>query len=161
MTESAVDRIKDRPFAELLNRALPENGLELGREQLADKLLQAIRSPQARAALEAILVEQSNQWLYHKPLGLLSARMPGDLRQEIESGTCQLIEEMLKKEAPRLVETLNVRRMVEEKVNSLDLLQVEDLLMGVMKEQFKYINIFGGLLGFLIGFVNILAFQLM
>ncbi len=161
LTESAVDRLKDRPFAELLNRALPENGLELGREQLADKLLQAIRSPQARAALESIFIEQSNQWLYHKPLGLLSARLPGDLRQEIESGTCQLIEEMLKKEAPRLVETLNVRRMVEEKVNSLDLLQVEDLLMGVMKEQFKYINIFGALLGFLIGFMNIFAFQLM
>ena len=161
LTESAVDRLKDRPFAEILSRALPENGLDLGREQLADKLLEAIRSPQARIALETILIEQSNQWLYHKPLGLLSARLPGDLRQEIESGTCQLIEEMLKKEAPRLVETLNVRRMVEEKVNSLDLLQVEDLLMGVMKEQFKYINIFGGLLGFLIGFINILAFQLM
>lgn len=161
LTESAVDHLKDRPFAELLNRALPENGLQHGQEQLADKLLETIRSPQARAALEKILIEQSNQWLYHKPLGLLSARMPGDLRQEIESGTCQLIEEMLKKEAPRLVETLNVQRMVEEKVNGLDLLQVEDLLMGIMKEQFKYINIFGGLLGFLIGFMNIFAFQLM
>jgi uncharacterized membrane protein YheB (UPF0754 family) len=51
--------------------------------------------------------------------------------------------------------------MVEEKVNSLDLLQVEDLLMGVMKEQFKYINLFGALLGFLIGFINIFALQLM
>jgi uncharacterized membrane protein YheB (UPF0754 family) len=161
LTESAVDRLKDRPFSELLGRALPENGVDLGRERLADKLLEAIRSPQAGTALEAILVEQSDQWLYHKPLGLLSARLPGDLRQELESATCQLIEEMLKKEAPRLVETLNVRRMVEEKVNSLDLLQVEDLLMGVMKEQFKYINLFGALLGFLIGFVNILAFQLM
>jgi uncharacterized membrane protein YheB (UPF0754 family) len=108
-----------------------------------------------------VLVEQSNQWLYQKPLGLLSARLPGDLRQELEAGICQLVEEMLKKEAPRLVDTLNVRRMVEEKVNSLDLLQVEDLLMGVMKEQFKYINLFGALLGFLIGFINILAFQLL
>ncbi len=161
LTEGAVDRLKDRPFAELLSRALPENGLEIGRERLAAKLLEVIRSPQARGALETVLVEQSNEWLYHKPLGHLSARMPGDLRRELEAGTCQLIEEMLKKEAPRLVETLNVRRMVEEKVNSLDLLQVEDLLMGVMREQFKYINLFGALLGFLIGFINILAFQLM
>ena len=60
-----------------------------------------------------------------------------------------------------MVDTLNVRRMVEEKVNSLDLLQVEDLLMGVMKEQFKYINLFGALLGFLIGFINLLVLQLM
>ncbi len=161
LTESAVDRIKDRPFADLLARVLPENGLERSRERVADKLLEAIRSPQARTALETVLVEQTNHWLAQKPLGLLSARLPGDLRQELENGSCQLIEGMLKKEAPRLVETLNVRRMVEEKVNSLDLLQVEDLLMGVMREQFKYINLFGALLGFLIGFVNILAFKLM
>ncbi len=161
LTESAVDRLKDHSFSDLLQRVLPENGLEHVQDRFADKLLEMLRSSQAREFLETILVEQSNQWLYHKPLGLLSARMPGDLRQELEGVTCQLIEDMLKKEAPRLVETLNVRRMVEEKVNSLDLLQVEDLLMGVMKEQFKYINLFGALLGFLIGFVNILAFQLM
>ena len=161
LTESAVDRLKDKSFAELLSRVLPENGVQRGRERIADKLLEVIRSPQARATLEAVLVEQSNRWLYQKPLGLLSARLPGDLRQELEAGICQLVEEMLKKEAPRLVDTLNVRRMVEEKVNSLDLLQVEDLLMGVMKEQFKYINLFGALLGFLIGFINILAFQLL
>ncbi len=161
LTESAVDRLKDRPFAELLSRSLPENSIASSQHHLADKLLELIRSPRARAAFETVLVEQTDQWLYQKPLGLLAARLPGDLRKEIESGLCQLVEEMLKKEAPRLVETLNVRRMVEEKVNSLDLLQVEDLLMGVMKEQFKYINIFGALLGFLIGFINIFAFQLM
>ena len=161
LTEGAIDHLKDRPFRELLDASLPENSLDLGQHYFGDKLLELIRSPQARIALETVLVEQSNLYLYAKPLGLLSARLPGDLRRELESGTCQLIEEMLKKEAPRLVETLNVRRMVEEKVNSLDLLQVEDLLMGVMKEQFKYINLFGALLGFLIGFINIFAFQLM
>ena len=45
--------------------------------------------------------------------------------------------------------------MVEDKVNQLDVLQVEGLLMGVMKEQFKYINLFGAILGFLIGLLNL------
>lgn len=161
LTESAVDRLKDRSFDNLLRAALPDNGLERGREQLADRLLELIRAPKVRDALEKVLIEQSEEWLYRKPLGLLSARLPGDLRQELENGSCQLVEELLKKEAPKLVETLNVKRMVEEKVNSLDILQVEGLLMGVMKEQFKYINLFGALLGFLIGFINLLAFQLM
>jgi uncharacterized membrane protein YheB (UPF0754 family) len=68
--------------------------------------------------------------------------------------------ELLKKEVPPLVETLNVQRMVEEKVNSLELLKVEGLLMGIMKEQFKYINLFGALLGFLIGLINLLVLGL-
>ena len=161
LTESAIDRIKDRSFDSLLNRSLPDGGLDKLRDQLTDKLLELIRSPKAQSSLETVLQEQSEEWLYRKPLGLLSARLPGDLRQELESGICQLVEEMLKKEAPRLVETLNVQRMVEEKVNSLDLMQVEGLLMGIMKEQFKYINLFGALLGALIGAMNLLALQLM
>jgi uncharacterized membrane protein YheB (UPF0754 family) len=159
-SENAVDRIKDRSFAELLQQSLPQNGAERMREQLLTKLLELLRSPKARDAFEKVLSEQSELWIYRKPLGLLSARLPGDLRLELESGSCQLVEEMLKKEAPRLVETLNVRRMVEEKVNSLDLLQVEGLLMGVMKEQFKYINLFGALLGFIIGCFNLLLLSL-
>ncbi len=159
--ESAIDRLKDQPFDNLLRSALPEQGLERSREYLADRLLEMIRSPRVRSALEGILSEQSEEWIYRKPLGLLSARLPGDLRSEIESASCQLIEDMLKKEAPRLVDTLNVRRMVEEKVNSLELLQVEGLLMGVMKEQFKYINLFGALLGFLIGFINLFVLRLL
>ena len=161
LAEGVIDRLKDRSFGNLLRASLPEQGLEQGQDYLAERLLEVIRSPRARAALEAVLIEQSDNWFYYQPLGLLSARLPGDLRQELEYGSFQLIEEILKKEAPRLVETLNVRHMVEEKVNSLDLLQVEGLLMGVMKEQFKYINLFGALLGFLIGLVNLLALQLM
>jgi uncharacterized membrane protein YheB (UPF0754 family) len=47
--------------------------------------------------------------------------------------------------------------MVTEKVDSLDLLRLEGLLLSIMEEQFKYINLFGALLGFLIGFLNLLT----
>lgn len=160
LAESAIDRVKDRSFENLLNTLLPEQGLQRGRDYLADKLLDVIRSPKAQTALKAVLIEQSEDWIYRRPLGRLSARLPGDVRQELEVGSCQLVEEMLRKEAPKLVDTLNVKKMVEDKVNSLDLLQVEGLLMGIMKEQFKYINLFGALLGLLIGLINLLVLQL-
>ncbi|PLX83532.1 MAG: DUF445 domain-containing protein [Desulfuromonas sp.] len=161
LAEGGMDRLKDRPFASLLERALPEGGLERSRQALVDRLLGVLRSPGARRALEAVLAEKLEQWLFRQSLGKLSARVPGDLREELEEGLYRQLAELLKKEVPPLVETLNVRRMVEEKVNSLDLLQVEGLLMGVMKEQFKYINLFGGLLGFLIGLLNVGALVLL
>ena len=85
--------------------------------------------------------------------------MPADARAELEEGFCHLVEELLQREVPPLIDTLDVASMVEAKVNQLDILQVEDLLMGIMKEQFKYINLFGALLGFLIGLVNLLVWQ--
>ena len=159
--EGAVDRIKDRPFDSLLREVLPRDGVDRLRRQLADTLLDLLRSRQARQALETVLQEQSEEWFYRRPLGLLAARLPADLRGELEAALCQAVEDVLKKEAPRLVDTLNVRRMVEEKVNGLDVLQVEGLLMGIMKEQFKYINLFGALLGFGIGLLNLLALRML
>lgn len=157
MTESVLDRIRERPFGDLLGKLLPEQGVERGLTRLSRQLLDTLRSPDLQEVIERILKEQSDCWIYQKPLGRLAQRLPGDLRREMEASACRLIEEMLKKEAPRLVETLNVRGMVEDKVNRLDLLQVEYLLMGVMKEQFKYINLFGAILGFLIGCINLLV----
>ncbi len=159
LLERGVERLKDRSFASLLQRVLPEGGLEKGRALVADRILAALRAPSAREALEKVLAEKLDHWLFRKPLGRLSARLPADLREELEAGLFRQLAELLKKEVPPLVETLNVRRIVEEKVNSLDILKVEGLLMGIMQEQFKYINLFGALLGFLIGFANLLLLR--
>lgn len=160
LAEAGYERIKDRSFDNLLRSGLPDGTVDRGKEFLVTQLLELLRSSQARQAFATVLREQGDYWLFQKELGLLSARLPNDLRRELEAAICQLVEELLKREAPRLVETLNVQRMVEEKVNGLDLLQVEGLLMGIMKEQFKYINLFGGLLGFLIGLLNLLLLGL-
>jgi uncharacterized membrane protein YheB (UPF0754 family) len=64
--------------------------------------------------------------------------------------------DMLALEVPDLVQSLNIRKIVTEKLDSLDILKLEGLLLTIMEEQFKYINLFGGLLGFLIGCGNLL-----
>ncbi len=157
LTERGIDRVKDRSFGSLLHNALPEGGIDRVQDLLADRILQILRAPGARAALESILAEKLDQWLFKRPLGKLSERLPADVREELEEGLFRQLGELLKKEVPPLVDTLNVRRIVEDKVNSLDILKVEELLMGIMKEQFKYINLFGALLGFLIGLINLFA----
>lgn len=39
-------------------------------------------------------------------------------------------------------------------------MRLENLLMSIMKEQFKYINMFGALLGFLIGLLNLVFLRM-
>lgn len=158
LVEKGADRLKDRSFASLLERTLPEGGLDRSREALIERILTTLRSPAAREAFEQVLEQKMEEWLYRRSLGRLSSRVPADVREEIEEGLYLQLAELLKKEVPPLVESLNVSRIVEEKVNSLDIIQVEGLLMGIMREQFKYINIFGAILGFVIGLVNLAVF---
>jgi uncharacterized membrane protein YheB (UPF0754 family) len=155
LVEGGIGGLKDRSFASLLTKALPEGGTERLRTLLFQRLLATLRAPVARQSLERLVAEKTERWLFSVSLGKLAARLPADVREELEEGVCRLLGEILKKEVPPLVETLNVARMVEDKVNTLDILEVEGLLMGIMQEQFKYINIFGALLGALIGLLNL------
>ena len=159
-TSQMITRIKDRPFQEILETNLPHNGIERLEDILHQKLLQTARSSESREALNHLLKLKLEEMLYQKPLGRLSERLPADVHDELEQGFYRQVGEVLQKEVPPLIETLNVSQMVEDKVNQLNIIEVEGLLMGVMKEQFKYINLFGALLGLLIGLVNIAVWWL-
>ncbi|OQY17137.1 MAG: hypothetical protein B6I36_09405 [Desulfobacteraceae bacterium 4572_35.1] len=150
-----IDTIKDRPLSELLNEAGGEDCAAKLAEQITTKAVQITQSPQLQQTVEAELEQKVNFWINERPLGNLASRLPSDAREELYHALFEQLLELLNKEVPPLVDSLDIRRIVEDKVNSLDILKVEELLMGIMKEQFKYINIFGALLGMLIGMLNI------
>jgi uncharacterized membrane protein YheB (UPF0754 family) len=52
--------------------------------------------------------------------------------------------------------SVNVRVLVSDRINSLDMLRVEKIILDVMAGQLKWINIFGAILGALIGFTQVL-----
>lgn len=118
-------------------------------------ILKFLRSDNFSRASSAWMERQANQLVYERPLGTLATYLPSDAREELYQGLMRQFILLLKKELPSLVESFNVARIVEDKVNHLDLLEVEDLLMGIMREQFRYINLFGALLGFLLGLLNL------
>ena len=50
-----------------------------------------------------------------------------------------------------ILSSINIKTVVSERIDSLDMIRVERIVLDVMSDQFKWINIFGGILGFLIG----------
>jgi uncharacterized membrane protein YheB (UPF0754 family) len=118
-------------------------------------ILNFLRSDNFSRTSREWMEEQANRLVYERPVGTLAAYLPSDAREELYRGLMRQFILLLKKELPPLVESLNVARIVEDKVNQLDLLEVEDLLMGIMREQFRYINLFGALLGFILGLLNL------
>ncbi len=160
LAERGVQSIRNRSFGSLLDAVLPEKGRERSVAALEERILSLARSEEVASGIREVVARQVHHLLNERPLGRLSARLPADVNEELEELLFQQLVEVLKKEVPMLVDALNVRQMVEAKVNSLDLLEVEGLLLGVMQEQFRYINLFGALLGFLIGLINLLVLQL-
>jgi len=123
-------------------------------------ILNFLHSDKFTRTSSAWMERMANQLVYERPLGTLATYLPSDAREELYQGLMRQFILLLKKELPPLVKSLNVARIVEDKVNQLDILEVEDLLMGIMREQFRYINLFGALLGFLLGLLNLVLLYL-
>ena len=88
-------------------------------------------------------------------LGPLFRQFPDSTRELVKARLVRLGKELLLRELPGLVQALNFRELISEKIDALDLLQLEQLLLGIMAEQFRYINLFGAVLGFPIGGLNL------
>lgn len=157
--DHGVDGIKDQPFSQLIRQIGSDSSAPELAKLITTTVIQMLQTESLQQALNQALTQKINYWVTERPLGELATRLPSDAREELQHGLFEQLVTLLKKEIPPLVDTLDIRRIVEDKVNSLDILKVEDLLMGIMKEQFKYINLFGALLGMLIGLLNLFLLQ--
>ena len=143
------------PLRDILNDLLGEKGIEKFRAWIKEEGLALLRSKETVMTIDAMMEAMIGR-LVARPVGRLSNLLPAGVRDGIYLSMQKMASAMLATEVPGLVHSLNIKSIVAEKVDSLDLLSLERLLLSIMEEQFKYINLFGGLLGFLIGCCNLL-----
>jgi uncharacterized membrane protein YheB (UPF0754 family) len=142
-------------FAEII---VPGESGQRVRQTVVRELIVLLRSDQVRRLLDRMLNSMVDQ-MAAKPVGVLQQLMPAGVQKGITDYLVLTTNRMLLKEVPGLVASLNIREMITEKVDSLDLLRLERLLLSIMEEQFKYINLFGAFLGFLIGLINLVVLR--
>ena len=134
---------------------LSEESLSNNKTWLKKEICTMLQSPETFNVIDS-LVDSMAAVLLQKEIGKLANIIPVGVRDGLARSLQKMTSDMLAAEVPGLVQSLNINSIVEEKVNSLDILKLEGLLLSIMQEQFKYINLFGALLGFLIGCGNLL-----
>lgn len=139
---------------QMLTTLLGERSMFAGKDWVKKEIRELL---QAQKTLKTVdfLIDSLMDSLLQKKIGKLAKLVPAGVREGWSRSLQKMASAMLENEVPGLVQSLNIRQIVTEKVNSLDILKLEGLLLSIMEEQFKYINLFGGLLGFLIGCLNI------
>jgi uncharacterized membrane protein YheB (UPF0754 family) len=68
----------------------------------------------------------------------------------------QKLIQLLDGKLPSLLASLNIKALVVNKINALDVADVEKLILMVIAKQLKWINVFGAILGAIIGMIQIL-----
>lgn len=149
----------ERSVAEVGEQLLGGETSENLRRMIAGETVALVRSRRVKNLLDKMMNAMVDRAL-DRPLGILNNLLPSGVRKAIADYAVLSVNRILLREVPGLVDSLEIRRIVTAKVDSLDLLKLERLLLSIMEEQFKYINLFGALLGFLIGLANLLFLQM-
>lgn len=149
-----------RTFGDLATAFFTEEKALKARDAIVGECLALLRSGKTERLVHS-MVHAMVDALLARPLGRLADIVPRGIQQGITEYCILTANRMFLQEVPGVVDSLNIKGVVTEKVDSLDLLQLERLLLSIMEEQFKYINLFGALLGFLLGLINLALVRLM
>lgn len=60
------------------------------------------------------------------------------------------------KKSENFIQELNIPKVVEDKINEFDMAELEKMIMEIAKKELNALVWLGGLLGMLMGFVNLL-----
>lgn len=124
--------------------------------------------------IEATIASAINDWvntlapdIVHTEIDRLSGELLEkrlcDLHQEHQQKIPQLAdrivdlyEKVLEENIEKMVQAVDIGEIVYKKVSAFDAVELENLIFGIMKKELKAIVYLGALLGFLMGFLNIL-----
>ena len=77
-----------------------------------------------------------------------------DEKRAISRIVAEATTKALSSQAGRLVEALDIRSMVVEKLNALDMADIERIILQVVKNELTWITVLGGILGAFIGVIQ-------
>ncbi|MDR1803426.1 MAG: DUF445 family protein [Treponema sp.] len=77
-------------------------------------------------------------------------------KKTVDSFLAEKAADTLDENVEGALSSVNVKVLVSERIDSLDMLRVEKIVLDVMAGQLKWINVFGAILGALIGFVQVI-----
>ena len=149
---SVIQRYEDRTVGELLESFFAMD-LESLAVEISDRLSALVQPEQQSGDLvgeaERILRD------FTSGFGTVTIGEILDLddgeKARVDSAVADGLTTLVERRLPQLVHSLDIRRLVVNRVDSLDVSEVERLLLMVIARHLKWINLFGALLGALIG----------
>ncbi len=129
------------------------NTKEAIRDKLAEKVNELIadRAPDAAAAL----VNRYRGELMQMRLCDLYEKYK-DREEQVTNGVLELYTSLLGDNLGRLLQAIDIEKVVVDKINALDAVEIERTAFDIMKHELRAIVYLGALLGCIMGFVNLL-----
>ncbi|NMB02596.1 MAG: DUF445 family protein [Firmicutes bacterium] len=130
----------------------------------ADELIAAINTPENRQRISSLITEHLATKLQRYLPRFILEHTEQKIRYHLEELVANELEHLFSQLGMNLSAELKennfLGNLVEEKIKSFDLVHLESLVLKVAKNELRYVELFGGVIGFVIGIFQILLLAL-
>lgn len=128
-----------------------------------DEIADRLKDPEKLSALTPAIEEHIETFLsvrLKEKIPVLAMFITGNTLDKIKTGMMEEIETLLpqiiSQYTDTLATTIDIEKMVTEKVANFSSDKLEEILAAIMKKEFRFVEILGGVVGFIIGIVQVL-----
>ncbi len=134
-------------------------------------LMEMLRKP-----TEDLLSDTINGMLRENGEAIVSEMIEGEVDAFLDKRVCDIMQgqdkrlkqavdaiesiyrTLIKKKLPKILESVDISRIIRERIQEMDIEETEELILKIMKKELKAIVWLGALLGFLMGSINCIFF---
>lgn len=132
-----------------------------------DQIAGQLKDPEQLSALKPAIESHVDAFLkvrLQERIPMLAVFMGESTLEKIKAGLLEeidmLLPEVIGQYTDRLAQKVDIEQMVTEKVANFSSDKLEEILVHIMSREFRFVEIIGGVLGFVIGLVQVLLTML-
>lgn len=128
----------------------------------AEDVRKAINQPEIKTDILELVRNRIDHFISEKLIGgnpMLAAFLQGSFAEKMKASLVQEVSGLFDEGAgvigDRLDESLNMKKLVAEKIEAFDMAKLESIVLAVAKKELRAIELLGALLGFLVGMLQL------
>lgn len=153
LTEKIIDIAREK-LAESMLGAMFAGGFMDSIGEMMEGKLNGLVEEHGREYLERVIGNECDS-LLDKPAGQ-GISLLDDSGFDLVALTTEVYEMVINDHLGQMLESLNLQKVVEDRINSMKVEEVEELVLTIMKKELGAIVNLGAVIGFILGLVNIL-----
>lgn len=126
-------------------------------EQIVDQLIEDMDKVKIIEEIKRKVIEVADEKMPSMIPSMFKGLIIQNIEKIIDENGDEIVVEMAEKLSHQAIESVNISKMVENKIMSYDFLEIENLTLRIAKKELKHIEWLGGVIGFLIGLIQGMA----
>ena len=177
MGSYAIDRISDSIYRRLVEanvgKIVADKAMEATKEKLSESMIGMMFAGVNLDPIAEIIEKKVNEYvedyslpyiqdtvrdetvkLSQKTVGEVM-NLPAEYNVDVPELAVKIYVDLVAQKLPKVLAALQLSRIVENRINAMDVAEVEDLLLSIMKKELGAIVNLGALIGFVLGLINV------